>query len=67
MKIVIEHGKTKRMIDGPFNICGSREDLMQIVDEIVQKVTDSGMTYGWVAIRGPAQRVFTNTVPDKWD
>ena len=60
MKIVIEHGTTKRKILGPFNICGSRDDLLLLADAI-EVATRDDFTYGWVAVRGPAQPSFTNT------
>ena len=34
MRVVIEHGKTKRVIGGPFNICGSKADLRALEDQL---------------------------------
>ena len=52
MKIVIEHGRTKRQIEGAFNICGSKEDLISIAQQILGAVhEDNSFAYGWVNIR----------------
>lgn len=83
MKIIICHSKTKREINGPFNICGSRADLLQLA-EAIQEACGSDeeprMVYGWVNIQVEqpdeekmAFRVFweqkpiTNEEPEKWD
>jgi hypothetical protein len=48
MNIVISYSRTKRRIDGPFQLCGSRNDLLRIADLIIQachthsKVTEDG-------------------------
>jgi hypothetical protein len=53
MKIVIEHHRVKRELNGNgFNICGSREDLIAISDQLREKATDT-FAYGWVQIRDP--------------
>ena len=49
MKIIIEHYHDKREINGPFNLCASREDFTLIRDAIT-KWLDNGSSYGWLDI-----------------
>lgn len=52
MKIIIEHKGVKREISGSgFNVCGSKEDLRLIADQLV-KGSEHGQ-YGWIQIRVP--------------
>ncbi len=67
MKIVIEHGKIKREINGPFNICGSNEDLRAVADAISRALESTARSYGWVEIVGTPQRNNPNTLPVAWD
>jgi hypothetical protein len=69
MQLIIEHGNTKRRIEGPFNICGTAEDLQWIADCIHVHLT-RGAGYGWVKITGRApieQCHLVNTEPSPWD
>jgi len=69
MNLLIEHGNTKRRIEGPFNICGTGEDLQWIVDCLQERLA-LGVGYGWVTIpeRAPvAQPHIANTKPSPWD
>lgn len=69
MKITIEHSKTKRNINGDFNICGDEGDLRQIAKQILQQIGDNDhplFTYGWVNITEPQQSI-ANTKPKNWD
>ena len=51
MKIIIAHKGIKRVIDGDgFNICGNKEDLMVIADQILRQMHE-GFAFGWVEIR----------------
>lgn len=65
MKIVIEHKTTKRIIDGPFNICGSRSDLEHIINKL-EKAVDSDFCYGWVKINFDQESI-ANTAPIPWE
>jgi hypothetical protein len=56
MKIFIEAGRTKRQITGPFNICGSRDDLFEMMDQLRTLLEDKSWSYGWVSIRGEKQK-----------
>ena len=68
MKIVLEHGATKRIIEGPFNICGSREDLQSLVDQLTLRITHTNFCYGWVPITlMQSNPTNANTPPKRWD
>lgn len=67
MKITIEYGQTRRQIEGPFNICGSPEDLQLIVDCLADNLRlNTVNSYGWaqVAIR---QKCVASTKAVPWD
>lgn len=52
MKIHISHKKIKRLIDGDgFNVCGSRDELLSIAEQLRVKASEQGFTFGWVKIR----------------
>jgi len=65
-EIVISHSKTKRKIDGAFEMCGDRETLLFIGRQILRQVERETFAYGWVEIvyRTPS---LTNTKPVGWD
>lgn len=68
MEVIIDHDKTKREIRGPFNICGSKEDLELIARTILARIEDRGYFYGWVDILVTnKQEHFANTIPESWD
>jgi hypothetical protein len=67
MKIVIEHGKTKRRIDGPWNICGSREDLESLVSQLQRRLSGDPFHYGWVRIEDKPYYGLAETPPVPWD
>ena len=51
MNIIIEHYQVKRELTGNgFNICGSREDLMRVAEQI-RKQCEHVFTFGWVEVR----------------
>lgn len=66
MKLVIEHSKTKRVIDGAFGVCGSREDLAALAEQVKARLADESWSYGWVSIH-PALPLRSNTTPKTWD
>jgi len=69
MNLIIEHGNTKRRIEGPFNICGTPEDLERIVECIQGYLTERPLCYGWIKITQPAieQSSIINTPPIPWE
>lgn len=50
MNIVIEYWQDKREINGPFNLCASREDFEKLRDALNQWLDDEGRTYGWLDV-----------------
>ena len=70
MKIIISHGQTKREINGPFNICGSREALLALASQLIWALGDEDrrFSYGWVTIRPPgATQSVVEGPPSPWD
>lgn len=68
MKIIIEHYKVKRELNGDgFNICGSLEDLRAIARQIEEQ-TRNEFTFGWVSIRDEGQdpHIQPSTSPLPW-
>jgi hypothetical protein len=64
MNIVIEHSNTKRVIKGPFNLCGSHVELRSIAEQILAQIDDG---YGWIMIQSEVQKSLANTRPKEWD
>ena len=80
MKVIIEHGNTKRTISGPFNICGDANDLRRIRNAIDDALLrDEGRwSYGWIEVIAPdgmrdnfivslKQKSVVNQEPINWD
>lgn len=70
MKITIEHSRTKRQIVGAFNICGSREDLVSLAEQILDEARgERAWTYGWINILPSKKRQpsICDTAPTGWD
>ena len=65
MKIIIAHGKTKRKIDGAFNVCGSCKDLRSLARQILSR-TENDFYYGWIEISNPQPHI-SNTEPVPWE
>ena len=65
MEIIIEHSKTKREINGPFNLCGGANDLRAIADAILSGVKKDDF-YGWIKVTA-AQEPFVSRQPESWD
>ena len=66
MKIIIEHGDTKREINGSFAICGSRNDLQNFVNQLQHHLSDDSWCYGWTEIYAPLNRK-GSTPPVAWE
>ena len=79
MKIIIEHRKTKRELNGAFALCCGKKELEQLKSIIEQKL-DEEFTYGWIyvdeQITSPdesdfdiikRQKQISNTAPVSWD
>lgn len=66
MNIIIEHGTKNREINGPFKLCGNKDDLKLIADAI-QKALRARLYLGWVAVGTPEQSDNINTKPEPWE
>jgi len=79
MKIIIEHGKTKRAIYGAFSFCCSNSELKQL-KEIIDSKLNSDFSYGWINVDEfveqhedsefeliKRQKQIPNTEPISWD
>ena len=40
MRLLIEHGATRALIDGPFNLAGRPEDLRRVAVAILEQIDD---------------------------
>lgn len=76
MKLVISHRNTKRKIDGPFDICLTKEDLRGLVSQLLgaiaifeedEKSGRAGFGYGWIHVRSEEAPFLANTKPKGWD
>ncbi len=65
-EIVIEHGDTKRKINGSFNICGPHNLLKEIAHQILDQVNQD-VSYGWIFIQHQKQKRIVNIKPKGWD
>lgn len=76
MKIVIEHGKIKRSINGPFAICLGSNELREL-KKVIDKAVQDGLHYGWINIDESdsgglfevitRQKPIANTEPTDWN
>lgn len=67
MKIVISAGTKKRIIEGPYSVGGSYEDILLLRDALGAALTrEENFNYGWIEI---IQRptVLANTPPTPWE
>lgn len=55
MKIIIQHKGIARTIDGPFQICGSNQDLSHFCETLTKEIDDTKFSYGWVTINTQPQ------------
>ena len=60
MNIIIEHNGKKRRTNGPFNICGSRKDLLKIKEAL--SVEDE-FVYGWRTVSEDNEHTQTIATP----
>lgn len=67
MKIVIEHGSIKREIDGNFNVCGSKDDLLRFAYKVQEVCNSEDFTYGWISISDKKKEYLINQSVKKWD
>jgi hypothetical protein len=65
MEILITHSKTKRKINGPLNICGSKTDLKSLANQILSQVSEN-FSHGWVTIHEEQESV-VDTPSVNWD
>lgn len=79
MKLIIEHRKSKRTIDGAFAICCGRNELEELKSIIDQKLSND-FIFGWIYfdeyIKSPVesdfdlikrQKQIVDTTPISWD
>jgi hypothetical protein len=79
MKIIIEHRKTKREINGAFSFYINKKDLIQL-KEIIEKELSVDFYGGWINVDEEVilpsnedftiikrQKSITNTSPTCWD
>lgn len=63
MQFIIAKGDRKREIEGPFSMCGSREDFVNLIRSLQETIGNpesdrdeshgwfrSGITYGWLSV-----------------
>ena len=65
-KLIIGYGKTKREIEGPFQICGHGDWLAEIGRQLIEQ--SEGKYYGWcdITIRMNGESMVNNT-PIPWE
>lgn len=66
MTIIIDSGKTRRQINGTFRICGSRDDLQNLVDTLTETL-DNPFIYGWTTVYANTGPKIGEMVPVPWD
>jgi len=64
MEFVIAYSKTKRKFTCPFEICGRKEDLINLAEQILAEA-DSNFSYGWIKIEENMD--LAHTAPMEWD
>lgn len=69
MRLIFSKDDVKREIEGPFEMCASRADLMELRSQLnnilAKDDTDRRFTYGWFSI-WPAPIPVVDTAPKKW-
>jgi hypothetical protein len=66
MRLVIRKGKTSRVLEAPFNLVGSRDDLRELVRQINEQVNDN-FCYGTLYIVDRPLFGTPNTEPSPWE
>ena len=64
-QIIVDHKGVKRLIEGPFQICGDRATLRRIAEQIENQLGPD-FSYGWIEIWPEALRSDPNQVPLDW-
>ena len=67
MEIIISHSQTKRRIKGAFDVCGSKQNLVDFAEQILEKASRDDFNYGWVRVVSERQPALANTEPIGWD
>ncbi len=69
MRLVIDHSLTKREIQGAFGVCGSRDDLESLAQQILGYLAaNTHVSFGWCPIVPNAQHHgLPNQQPVPWD
>ena len=66
MKFIISHSKTARYIEGSFQICGPRLDLLSLANQIREDAEGKDWVYGWIEITDKPPCAPTQE-PVSWD
>jgi len=67
VKIIIRQGKTSRWLEWPFNLVGSRADLRQLAEMILEQTRDENFSYGTLYIQPRYIFGEPNTAPSPWE
>lgn len=65
MQIIISHSKIKRVINGPFSLCGNGRDLF-LIAKCITTLAHNEEYYGWIDVYDKPE-VLVNTPPIDWD
>lgn len=65
MKLVIEQDGIKRALEGPFEVCLSKQDAQAII-RCLREAADSQAFYGWVLIHDCNVKRCSDTAPIPW-
>lgn len=67
MRLLIGFSKTKREINGSFSICGSKDDLVAMAQQILWRAERDDFHYGWIDVYADRTPALANTPPIPWD
>jgi hypothetical protein len=67
MEIIIAHSHTKRRMKGNFDICGSKNDLIDFAEQVLSRASSDNFNYGWINIISEKQPALADTEPIGWD
>lgn len=66
MKLIINHGKVKRQINGPYSICGSKHDFQVLYKAIRRAIDGEDFCFGWFDVVDYLPCT-PNTKPMNWE
>lgn len=65
-RIIVRKGNISRFVDKPFNLCGSKEALRDLADQILDQI-NVDFNYGNIYIVEKILQGSTNTTPLEWE